>query len=181
MKKNYILDTNVFLVDSKSIFAYGNNDIIIPSIVLDEIDKHKKRSDSVGINARAVVRILDSLREKGSLHTGIKLGKNLGKVYVKNPDLSLLPNSFEALNPDHQILAVALTEMKNNPNRKTFLVSCDIGLRVKCDSLNIKVEDYIPDHAIKQATELYTGFTSLLVDESIINRFYNKEVLYGIF
>ena len=178
MKKNYILDTNVFLVDAKSIFSYGNNDIIIPSIVLDEIDKHKKRPDSVGLNARASVRILDGLREKGSLYSGIKLGKGMGFVYVKNPDLSLLPKAFDASNPDHQILAVALTEKATNFSKKTILVSCDIGLRVKCDSLNIATEDYISDHAIKQATQMYTGFSSVLVDEQVIDKFYNKQSVF---
>ena len=39
MKKIYVLDTNVFLTNSKSIFEFGNNDIVIPLKVLDEIDK----------------------------------------------------------------------------------------------------------------------------------------------
>ena len=46
MKKIYVLDTNVFLTNSKSIFEYGYNDVVIPLKVLDEIDKHKKRQAS---------------------------------------------------------------------------------------------------------------------------------------
>ena len=64
-KKTYILDTNVYLTDSNAIFSYGNNDIVVPIKVLEEIDKHKKRHDSVGSNARRIIRTLDELRAKG--------------------------------------------------------------------------------------------------------------------
>ncbi len=59
-KKTYVLDTNVYLTSAGSIDAYGNNDIIIPLKILDEIDKHKKRQDSVGSQAREIIRRLDS-------------------------------------------------------------------------------------------------------------------------
>ena len=75
MKKIYVLDTSVYLASSNSIYAFKNNDIAIPIKVLEEIDKHKKRQDVVGSNARQVIRTLDSLREKGSLDAGVKLGK----------------------------------------------------------------------------------------------------------
>ena len=67
-KKNYVLDTSVYLTDADSIFKFGNNDIFVPLKVLEEIDKHKSRQDGVGVNARNTIRILDSLREKGNLH-----------------------------------------------------------------------------------------------------------------
>ena len=67
-KKTYILDTSVYLTDANSITAYQNNDIIVPFKVLEEIDNHKKRQDSVGSNARRTIRTLDSLRERGSLY-----------------------------------------------------------------------------------------------------------------
>ena len=38
----YVLDTNVYLTDAKSLESFGENDIVIPLKVLDEIDKHKK-------------------------------------------------------------------------------------------------------------------------------------------
>ena len=40
-KKNYVLDTSVYLTDANSIFEFGNNDIFIPLKVLEEIDNHK--------------------------------------------------------------------------------------------------------------------------------------------
>ena len=63
-KKTYVLDTSVYLTDFSSLKAFDNNDIIIPLKVLEEIDKHKKRQDGVGSNARQIIRLFDELREK---------------------------------------------------------------------------------------------------------------------
>ena len=60
-KKNYVLDTSVYLTDADSLYSFGNNDVFIPLKVLEEIDKHKKRQDSVGINARKIIRTLDEM------------------------------------------------------------------------------------------------------------------------
>jgi len=81
-KKNYILDTSVCLTDADSINKFDNNDIFLPLKVLEEIDKHKKRQDSVGINARRIIRTLDELRAVGSLQKGVRLGKGKGVLKV---------------------------------------------------------------------------------------------------
>ena len=74
-KKNYVLDTSVYLTDADALFKFDNHDIFIPLKVLEEIDKHKKRQDSVGINARRIIRTLDELRTRGNLQKGVRLGK----------------------------------------------------------------------------------------------------------
>ena len=61
-KKNYVIDTSVFLTDADSINKFDNHDIIVPLKVLEEIDKHKKRQDSVGFNARQIIKTFDCLR-----------------------------------------------------------------------------------------------------------------------
>ena len=73
-KKIYVIDTSVYLTDFSSLKAFEDNDIIIPFKVLEEIDKHKKRQDSVGSNARNIIRTLDELRQLGSLHEGVSMG-----------------------------------------------------------------------------------------------------------
>ena len=74
-KKFYVLDTSVYLTDYRVIYSYGNNDIIIPLIVLEELDNCKKRPNGVGVNARSIIRILDELREKGNFQKGIRIRK----------------------------------------------------------------------------------------------------------
>ena len=57
--KTIVIDTNVYLTDIKALYAFGEHNIAIPTIVLDEIDKHKHRQDNAGLNARMMNRILD--------------------------------------------------------------------------------------------------------------------------
>ena len=78
MKKNYVLDTSVFLTDADAIYKFDNHDIFVPLKVLEEIDKHKKRQDSVGINARKIIRTFDDLRECGNLYDGVRISKGKG-------------------------------------------------------------------------------------------------------
>ena len=44
-KKTFVLDTNVILHDYRSIYNFTNNDIVIPIVVLEELDKFKKGND----------------------------------------------------------------------------------------------------------------------------------------
>ena len=74
MLKTLILDTNVYLTEVNSLFSFGKNDIAIPTVILDEIDKNKHRQDTAGLNARRMNRLLDGLRRKGSLFDGVNLG-----------------------------------------------------------------------------------------------------------
>lgn len=178
MKKIYILDTNVFLTNSNSIYEYKNNDIVIPLKVLDEIDKHKKRQDGVGLNARNTIRILDELRSKGNLHKGVRIDKGLGILSVKGFNYDQVPIGCDMQSADNQIIATALSEQVANPKRKIILVTRDINMRVKCDSLEMLTEDYEPAKIIEDQSELYVGYTEHLVDDQIVNRFYEGEEIY---
>ncbi len=73
MKKSYVLDTNVILQSPYAIYAFGDNDVIVPNVVLEELDRFKKEPTENGANARQAARILDGLREKGDLTAGVEL------------------------------------------------------------------------------------------------------------
>lgn len=64
MKKTYVLDTNVILYLPSAIFSFGDNDVVIPEVVLEELDAFKKDKTDLGSNARQAARILDNLRKK---------------------------------------------------------------------------------------------------------------------
>ena len=177
-KKTYVLDSNVYLTDAESISSFGNNDILIPLKVLDEIDKHKKRQDSVGAQARSTIRKLDSLRSKGSLFKGVRIGKGKGIIKIRGYNPLCLPDDLELEDSDNQIIATALSEMEETPNRKIVVVSRDINMRVKCDALQVLTEDYQVEQVVARSDDLYSGTTTLLVDEQVIDDFYEgKEVL----
>ena len=177
-KKTYVLDTSVCLTDSSSIFNYLNNDIIIPIKVLEEIDKHKKRQDGVGINARSIIRHFDALRAKGSLQKGVRLGKGKGILRVVSDSASDLPDDLDFSVSDHKILSSALSVQSQNSGRKTVMVSRDINLRVISDSVGLVSEDYTENQIIKEDCDLYRGFRSILVDEQLVDQFYYGESIF---
>ena len=173
-KKNYILDTSVYLTDADALFNFDNHDIFIPLKVLEEIDKHKKRQDSVGINARKIIRTLDDFRAIGNLQKGVRIGK--GKGILKAVSYEVLqdvtfPNDLDLSIPDHMIIATAMS-VRDSSTRKTAIVSRDINMRVICDSIGLVAEDYITEKVVRSSDELYAGFVTHLVDDQVIDRFY---------
>lgn len=173
--KIYVIDTSVYLTDFSSLRAFEDNDIVIPFKVLEEIDKHKKRQDSVGSNARNIIRELDELRKVGSLQGGVSLGEGLGSVTAKGYESSLLPIDWDKGDPDNQIIATALTVEKENEGSLVTLVSRDINLRVKCDSIGLATADYQASQIINSLDEIYSGDRELVVEDKMIDDFYAGE------
>ena len=176
-KKNYVIDTSVFLTDSSCLNKFGNNDLFIAYKVLEEIDKHKKRQDSVGFHARQIIKTLDELREKGSLSKGIRLGKGMGILKVEEAKKDL-PGFLSMKVPDHQILGVALAVQEQFPKRKTVMISRDINMRVIADAIGLLSEDYETEKIIENAEKIYTGFIEMVVDDELIEQFYDDEEVY---
>ena len=67
MKKTYVLDTNVLIQAPDAIYRFKENDLVIPLMVLEELDGLKKAEGEKGLNARASIRELESLRQTGDL------------------------------------------------------------------------------------------------------------------
>ena len=175
MKKTLILDTNVYLTEAQSIFSFGRSDIAIPTIVLDEIDKHKHRQDTAGFNARIMNRVLDKLRLKGSLFTGVPLGSGKGKIFAAQYDPRYMPAGMESSDSDNKIIAIALRLKIEGQN--VAIISRDLNMRVKCDSFGIECYDYQPQQAVKSVDSLYDGSSEATVEDQLIDDFYeNKEV-----
>jgi len=178
--KNYVLDTSVYLTDADAIFKFENNDIFIPLKVLEEIDKHKKRQDLVGANSRRIIRILDDLRQKGNLQKGVRIQEGKGIVKVMSYEAlkeTVFPSDLDIRIPDHTIIATAMAVQLEFPDRKTAMVSRDINMRVVCDSIGINSEDYCNEMVVRSSEELYQGFSELLVDDALIERFYEGEAI----
>ena len=177
-KKNYVLDTSVCLTDAEAIYKFENHDIFIPLKVLEEIDGHKKRQDSVGSNARQFIRTLDELRGKANLEKGVRIGKGHGILKVISYSILkevIFPPDLDMRHPDHTIIATAKAIQMHAESKKTILVSRDINMRVICDSIGIAAEDYVSEKAIASFEELYNGFIVQSFDDEIIERFYSGE------
>jgi PhoH-like ATPase len=177
MKKVFILDTNVLLNDPLSIFKFEENDIVIPISVIEEVDHFKKELSDVGRNAREVSRILDRLRTKGKLSSGIKLfddRPDSGQLFVYlGHNMEMLPELLENTTDNH-ILAVGLTLQKQfGAERNVIIVTKDSNLRIKADAFGINAEDFEADKIDISFSE-FTGIKNFEVDASIIQTFYKK-------
>ena len=179
-KKIYVLDTSVYLTNADAIYAFKNHDIYVPLKVFEEIDKHKKRQDLVGAQARKIIRIWDELRSKGSLKEGVEIRSGLGtvrSVSASDIDRDDLPQDLDIKIPDHLIIATARTVARES-ERKVILVSRDINMRVIADAIGLPCEDFQNQQIVDDSDNIYTGFTEILVDDKIIDQFYEKEDVY---
>jgi len=176
IKKTYVLDTNVLLSDPNSLFSFEEHNVVLPIAVLEELDNHKSRQDEVGQNARSVSRTLDELRMSGSLLEGIELktGGTLKVVSIHPQKFVDLPIELRSTKPkvDNMIIALMLSL---GEEEVPILVSKDINVRLKCDSLGIKCEDYLKMRVSHDPRNMYRGvevIDDLTYDE--IESFYRE-------
>lgn len=181
MKKIFVLDTNVLLHDPGAIFSFEEHEVIIPAIVLEEIDSKKRNAEEIGRNSRRVSRLLDGLRERGHLHDGVML-ENGGKLKVELNHRSFLKvqEMFGEITNDNRILAVALNyhleQQKEAVPRPVVLVSKDVLVRIKADVLGLTAQDYLSDRTAGP-TDLFAGYSTIKVHPSVIDEFYTYRFL----
>ncbi len=169
MSKIYVLDTNVLVHSSDSLFSFEENEVVIPFIVLEELDSLKKEKGEVGFNAREVGRVLDDLREKGDLSSGVEL-ENGGSLRVADP-IKKIYDLDDAIK-DNRIIATALS-LNEERDEQVILVSQDRFVRIKADVLDgLKVENYKSDSV--PLDTLYTGLITKQVSSEIIDKIYNN-------
>lgn len=175
MKKTFVLDTNVLLHDPRAMFSFGNNNIIIPIYVVEEIDNFKKELSELGHNARAVSRYLDELRDVGSLAEGVQL-EDGGSLRVATSSRLLPPEITTDRGLDSRILAVAFdTQEKLQGQQEVVFITQDTNLRIRSDAIGIKAENFDPEPA--DLDDLYTGYAELEIDGEEIDQFYKTSTL----
>src|SRR5438045_3598765 len=121
--KTFVVDTNVLLHNPNAIFMFGDNEVIIPFDVIEELDKFKTGTDDLGRNARTVIRHLDQLRQKGNLADGVTVEQTGGTVrIVLEEDKPLCPG-LTINSPDNRIICTAKT--LSEAGKKVVFISKD--------------------------------------------------------
>ena len=179
-RKILVLDTSVLLYDKTAIHSLTGNDIIIPLTVLDELDRFKEKKGLLGENARYVNRYLDTLRMDGRLDEEIYIKENdqTIRVEIEASKEIKVPDVLNESYADNRILATALYLQKLNPEKKVKLITKDINLRVKSDTLGVPAEDYYKDHI--ETDQFYTGETEILVNDRDVDDFFENGKLENI-
>ncbi|MCU0455599.1 MAG: PhoH family protein [Bacteroidales bacterium] len=178
-RKLFIIDTNVLLHDYKCIYNFEENDVIIPIVVLEELDKFKRGNDLINFHAREFTRELDKLSGDMLLTANIPLGENLGNLHIETKDFSQKVSvAFPERTPDHRILAIADYVCSSNKDKTVVLISKDINLRMKAKSLGIIAQDYENDK-VANIDDLYKGIKIMEgVNQELISKLY--EVPEGV-
>ncbi|MBA3708116.1 MAG: PhoH family protein [Planctomycetes bacterium] len=154
--KTFVVDTNVLLHNPNALMAFTDNHVVIPMMVLEELDKFKTANNELGQNAREVARALDRLRSKGSLRDGVETPQGgLIQVLLGHDEIAgMLPGVN-----DNRILGCA--HMLKREGHNVIFVSKDINARIKSDALGIPSEDYKNQKV--NVDELYTGWLTVSV------------------
>nr|MDH3099689.1 PhoH family protein [Bacillus velezensis]WGE01337.1 PhoH family protein [Bacillus velezensis] len=181
MSKIYVLDTNVLLQDPNAIFSFEENEVVIPAVVLEEVDSKKRYMDEVGRNARHVSKLIDGLREKGRSHEKVPLesGGTL-RIELNHRSFHQLQEIFIEKTNDNRILAVAknlsLEEETKENGRLVILVSKDVLVRVKADAIGLLAEDFLNDRVVDH-DEIYSGYKDIFMNKERFASFYkNKQI-----
>ncbi len=169
----YVLDTNVLLHDPFSIYKFKEHQVLIPIVVVEEIDKFKRDQSEVGRNARTISRLLDEERKKGCLSKGVPLkdGGNLMVVIQSDEVAAPHPILSPSKSNDNNILGVAMHYAKGKNRTKCVLVTKDTNLRIKADAMGILAEDYSNDKV--KVDELYRGWSEIEVSAKEFDAFEN--------
>ena len=168
--KIFVLDTNVILHDYRSIRKFQDNDVVIPTAVMEEADKFKKGNDALSYNARAFMREMDKLTTGQMFgREGISLGKGLGRIKVEpnHPFPDEMKDLFKDDVQDHRILSTAIWVRENNPGRFVALVTKDINLRVKSKAAGMEAQDYLTDRLPEEKVESVQREVETLGDVSV--------------
>ena len=175
--KLFVLDTNVLLHDYRSIHNFADADVVIPIIVLEELDRFKKGNDSINYHAREFMRELDRLSGQDLFRDGVSLGEGKGSLFIETgkPFSHEMRESFNENSADHRILAVADYFRMRYLKREVILVSQDINLRMKAKSLGILAQDYQTGKvknvdALHKSISVFTEF-----DLDLINHMYQEK------
>lgn len=175
-KKNFVLDTNVILHDFRCLDNFEENDVYLPIVVLEELDKFKKGNDQINYNAREFLRQLDAITDDNLFSKGTPLGSGLGNLFVETgiKAQGKITEMFPEKIPDHRILATVMEITERYPKTKTVLVTKDINLRMKARAIGLLAEDYINDKvadifAFEKQHKTFTDMDSSVIDSLYAN------------
>ncbi|TQI66417.1 PhoH family protein [Clostridium sp. KNHs216] len=176
-RKNYVLDTNVLLHDPACIHNFKGNNVILPMVVLEEIDSLKSRDGLCGCQARQAVRELSQMVEgkaQQSIQDGIELEKNIILKIEMNGyhNVTEITDELDLKKNDNRILLTTLSIKKRDLEIPTILVSKDICMRLKAQAFGIETEDYETDRIALD--DLYRGYVTATLSSENIDKIYDS-------
>ncbi|HOO29212.1 MAG TPA: PhoH family protein, partial [Lachnospiraceae bacterium] len=153
--------------------CFEDNNVIIPMVVIEELDGLKKAEGDKGASAREAIRSIEKYRDQGDLFDGIQLKKGGILKIDANCVKVELPEALPADKPDNRILKVC--KFHKEQGEQIILVTKDLVLRIKADVLGVAAEDFTTEQ-VPKTIEQYTGREECYVAEEIFKEFRKKGV-----
>ena len=166
----FVLDTCVLLADPQSPLRFDEHDVVLPLVVIEELDRKKTRLDEVGANARAAIRLLEEIgaSRNGGMREPVALpGGGTLRIELNGIASERLPAALDPQTPDHRILATCLNLVEKTP---AVLVTKDAALRIKGAQLGVAVQDYRADTV--PVEQLHSGLVEHLTEGEVIDRLF---------
>ncbi|MEN8114994.1 MAG: PIN domain-containing protein, partial [Actinomycetota bacterium] len=170
---NYVLDTCVLLADPHAPLRFDEHDVVLPLVVVEELDRQKSRMDEVGANARSAIRLLEDLgaSESGGLAAPTDLpGGGSLRIELNGITSDRLPDILDPTTVDHRILATCLNLVDDGSS--AVLVTKDAALRIKGAQLGVPVEDYRGDTV--PVDESYSGVAEIDVAGEVVDELFGS-------
>lgn len=170
MIKTYVVDTNVLIQAPDALYCFEDNQVVLPVVVLEELDHLKKAEGEKGANARAAIRNLEQLRHKGDLLSGVKLEQG-GSIRIETNFVDVkLPPDLPDDKMDNRILKVC-----KGLEGDVVLVTKDILLRIKAQIIGVKAEDFTAEQ-VPERSDQYQGRTEVYVPEESFKDYKKKGI-----
>ncbi|MCH9812138.1 PhoH family protein [bacterium] len=171
-RKSCMLDASVLLHDPSAFHHYKMHDIIVPGVVLEELDRKKSMHGEMGRNARKAMKFIDEQARKGDIQKGVALEK--GGMFRILIEREVKKDSFiSGLSPDrtrHRLLSSAhqLKELGHD----LMLVSKDPVTKIIAETIGVVTTTF---HSNQETYEgLYRGVYTVDVPKTVIDEFYKE-------
>jgi PhoH-like ATPase len=190
-KKNFVVDTNVLIHNPECVFLFGDNNVVISPVVLEELDAIKTQNRMASKDARQAIRNLESLveganpKELGS--TGVIRNAESGRLIIPSLRYSaeLIQDSNVRSN-DKRIIRDALLLMhgydgfiERSDQKETFAQECeaprnnletvfiskDLNARLIARAHGLHAEDYKAARIEVDWEEFPSGFCTVTKDQ----------------
>lgn len=168
----FVLDTCVLLADPGALLRFDEHDVVLPLVVVEELDRKKTRMDEVGANARSAIRLLEEVgaSRDGGLREAVALpaGGSL-RIELNNIESDRLPEPLDPHTSDHRILATCLNL---DLTEDAVLVTKDAALRIKGAQLGVAVQDYRADTV--SVDQLHSGLVEHPTSGDTIDQLFDE-------
>jgi PhoH-like ATPase len=169
-----VLDTSVLISDPESLFAFPEADVVIPLVVVEELDQQKTRVDDVGRAAREVIRTIEELRvaNGGDIRQAVALPGG-GTLRIETNGLhvnEIIDQGLDPRRPDNRILAAALGQASHAP---VTVVSNDAALRIKAAQLGLDASEHYRFRSGRRQRPL--GWSTIEVAASVVDAVFTDD------